>query len=199
MIEIEKKFILNDEDKERLIKDTNFLNEMIFTDVYYDTNDFLLTSNDKWLRSREGRFELKISLRQGAEILIDQYDEIEDEQKIKEVLNLTPVGSLADALVKAGYAPFCKCKTTRRKYRIEPFTIDIDIVDFQDFIYNVGEIELMVSEKSEIERAIDKIMFFAKKHNLTIAPARGKVVEYLKRMKPLHYQALIRTGVVKDF
>jgi len=199
MIEVEKKFILNEQDKERLTKDAQFLNERVFTDIYYDTEVFSLTANDKWLRSRGGRFELKLPLHEGADRLADQYDELEDEQKIREALNLLANGNLADNLAKAGYSPFCTCKTTRRKYKKEPFIIDLDIVDFQDFTYNIGEIELMVKEKSEIESAIDKIMDFAKSQNLTIAPVRGKVIEYLKRTKPNHYQALVRAKVVKDF
>ena len=199
MIEVEKKFILNDQDKERLTKDAQFLNERIFTDIYYDTEFFSLTSKDKWLRSREGRFELKLPLDDGADRLADQYDELEDEQKIREALNLSSNGNLADDLAKAGYSPFCTCKTTRIKYRKEPFIIDLDIVDFQDFTYNIGEIELMVNDKSEIGGAIEKIMTFAKEQNLTIAPVRGKVIEYLKRAKQNHYQALIQAKVVKDF
>jgi len=57
----------------------------------------------------------------------------------------------------------------------------------------------MVNEKSDIGGAIEKIMNFAKSQNLTIAPVRGKVIEYLKRVKPNHYQTLIQAKVVKDF
>ncbi len=57
----------------------------------------------------------------------------------------------------------------------------------------------MVNDKSEIEGAIEKIMTFAKEQNLTIAPVRGKVIEYLKRVKPNHYQSLVQAKVVKDF
>jgi len=199
MIEAEKKFILNEQDKERLTKNAEFLNERVFTDIYYDTEFFSLTSNDRWLRSREGRFELKISLHEGVERLADQYDELEDEQKIRETLNLSSNGNFTDDLAKAGYSPFCTCKTTRRKYKKEPFIIDLDIVDFQSFTYTIGEIELMVNSKSEVESAIGKIMIFAKEQGLTIAPVRGKVIEYLKRVKPNHYQALVQAGVVKDF
>jgi len=199
MIEVEKKFILNEQDKERLTKEAQFLNERVFTDIYYDTEIFSLTTKDKWLRSREGRFELKLPLHKGVYRLADQYDELEDEQKIRKALNLPYNGNLADDLVKAGYFPFCTCKTTRRKYKKEQFIIDLDIVNFQDFIYNIGEIEMMVKEKSEIEGAIEKIMYFAKSQNLTIAPVRGKVIEYLKRTKLDHYQALVLAKVVKDF
>lgn len=199
MIEIEKKFILNEQDKERLIKNAQFLNERVFTDIYYDTEFFSLTSKNKWLRSSEVKFVLKLPLHNGAERLADQYDELGDKQETREALNLPSNKSLADDLVKAGYSPFCTRKTTRRKYKKETFIIDLDIVDFQDFTYNIGEIELMVNDKAEIEGAIEKIMIFAKEQNLTIAPVRRKVIEYLKRVKPNHYQALVQAGVVKDF
>ena len=199
MIEVEKKFILNEKDKERLTKDAEFLGERVFTNIYYDTQDFSLTANHKWLRCREGRFELKIPLHVGLERLADQYDELEDEPKIREVLDLPTGGSFVDDLAKAGFSPFCSYKTTRRKYKKEPFIIDLDTVDFQDFTYNIGEIELMVRKKSEIESAIKKIITFAEEQKLTPVPVRGKVAEYLKRFRPNHYQALVQAKVVKDF
>lgn len=197
MIEVEKKFILTEQDKERLTKDAQFINERVFTDVYYDTNDFSLTSQDIWLRSREGRFELKVPLHQSTERMVDQYDELEDERQIREALNLPGKEYFTDDLSKNGYAPFCICRTTRKKYKKDLFIIDLDVVDFQDFIYSIGEIELMVNEKIEIEGAIAKIMLFAREQKLTIAPVRGKVIEYLKRTKPDHYNALVLSGVVK--
>ncbi|TSC61717.1 MAG: thiamine-triphosphatase [Parcubacteria group bacterium Gr01-1014_48] len=199
MIEVEKKFILNEHNKEQLTKNARFLNERVFADTYYDTENFSLTLNDKWLRSRDGRFELKLPLHNGVDRLADQYDELEDEQKIRETLDLPSSGNFADDLAKAGYVSFCTCKTTRRKYKKELFIIDLDLVDFQDFTYNIGEIELMVNDISEMESAIAKIMTFAKEQNLTIASVRGKIIEYLKRVKLNHYQALVRAGVVKDF
>lgn len=198
MIEVEKKFIFEESDKSRLTDGAEFLNERIFTDTYYDTKGFTLTSQDKWLRSREDRFELKLPLHSGAERLADQYDELEDESSIKEALNFDTSKSLVDNLKENGYIPFCICKTTRNKYKKDQFIIDLDVVDFQDFTYAIGEIELMVNKKSEIEEAINKIMFFASENNLKIAPVRGKVIEYLKKVKPEHYQTLVKVGVVKD-
>lgn len=51
---------------------------------------------------------------------------------------------------------------------------------------------------TQAEAAAEKVMSFAKEHGLQITPARGKVIEYLKRAKPHHYQALITAGAVKD-
>ncbi len=199
MIEVEKKFIMTEQDKDLLTQNAQFLNERVFTDIYYDTDNFSLTTQDKWLRARENRFELKVPLHQETERLADQYDEIESEEKIRQILNFPSDGGLATDLEKNGYLSFCICKTTRRKYRNGLFILDLDTVDFQNFTYNIGEIELMINDKSEIQNAIERILSFAREKNLMIAPVRGKVIEYLKRIKSKHYQALVRAGVVKDF
>jgi len=199
MIEVEKKFILTGDDATRLTEGAEFQNERVFTDIYYDTADFKLTTQDKWLRARDGQFELKMPLHHGPERMADQYDEIESEAEIRRALELPPRGSLAADLREAGYAPFCTCTTTRRKYKLGEFIIDLDAVDFRDFTYALGEIELMVDDKSEMQNATEKIIAFAKEKKLTFAPVRGKVMEYLKRMNQKHYQALIAAGVVKDF
>lgn len=199
MIEVEKKFILSGEDRERLTKEAEFLSERIFTDAYYDTSDFVLTSQDKWLRSRDGRFELKLPLHHGVDRLADQYDELEDDDSIKSALGFVGENSLADNLAANGYKPFGTLTTTRRKYQKGDFIIDLDVIDFGDSIYTIGEIEMMVNDKSEIDGAIEEIISFAKEQRLTIAPVRGKIIEYLKRNNPDHYKVLVEVGVVKDF
>lgn len=213
MIEVEKKFNLSEEEISHLVDGADFLNERVFTDIYYDTKDYILTKQNKWLRSRDGKFELKVPtvLKYGSNI--DQFDEINNVEKIKEVLSfdeldkeknirenilLSQESNLTDDLLMAGYKPFCVCKTTRRKYQKDKFIIDLDIVDYTEFTYNIGEIELMVKDESEIEDAVGKIMAFAKKNNLKIAPVRGKVIEYLKRFKPKHFDALVKSSVVES-
>lgn len=199
MIEVEIKFLLTDEEQNRLTAGADFLGEKAFTDIYYDTADFTLITTDRWLRAREGRFELKLPLQQGNERLADQYDELDEEPKIRLALKLPDANSFAETLEQNGYSPFCICNTVRRKYKKDPFIIDLDTVNFQSFIYYIGEIELMVNQESEITAAVEKIQTFAKENRLTIAPVRGKVIEFLKREKTEQYQALIRAGVVKDY
>lgn len=199
MIEVEKKFLLSDQDKEQLIEDAEFLNERTFTDVYYDTADFTLTSQDKWLRSREGRFELKLPLHHGTDRLADQFDELEDDFSIKQSLGFVSEGSLSYDLTNNGYQPFATLTTTRRKYKKGDFIIDLDVIDFGSSTYAIGEIEMMVPDKSEIEGAVLRIIQFAQEQGLTIAPVRGKIIEYLNRINPEHYKALVEAGVVKDF
>jgi len=199
MIEVEKKFTLNKKDEKRLLQDAEFLSQNFFTDVYYDTEQFSLTSKDIWLRSRDGVFELKLSLHNETNRQVDQYEEITDERQIRNRLQVGFGGNIRNALEQSGYTPFCVCKTTRRKYKKGNFIIDIDLADFNDFTYGITEIELMVSDKHEVESAVKKITHFAKIHNLTIGPVRGKIIEYLRQMRQSHYQKLVESGVVEDF
>jgi predicted adenylyl cyclase CyaB len=200
MIEVEKKFILNDDDIDRLTTGAEFLKEKTFTDIYYDTTTYALTTKDVWLRSRDGRFELKIPLHhKDLDRLADQYEELEEKGKIRAVLGLPKKGTFSENLSEGGYSPFCELTTTRRKFKKDEFNIDLDTVHSADFSYNIGEVELMVDDVTEMSGAIDKIMAFAKEKNLTIAPVRGKVLEYLKLKNPKHYQALVKAGVIKDF
>lgn len=198
MIEVEKKFLLSEKNVIDLQKDAVFLSEKVFTDTYYDTVDYSLTTKDAWLRSRDGKFELKVALLDGDLRLADQYEEIEDEQKIREYLRLKDKGNLLDDLEKNGYSIFCRCRTTRKKYRKEKFVLDFDIVEYDDFDYKIAEIELMVENKSQIPKAIQDIMELAGGYNLKMASVRGKVIEYLLRKKKDHYQVLKQAGVIRD-
>ena len=88
MIEVEKKFLLTNEEKERLIEGAEFLVEKKQSDVYYDTADYKLTLKDWWLRSRNGIFELKVPLTSENHRSVDQYEEYDDEDQIRELINL---------------------------------------------------------------------------------------------------------------
>lgn len=198
MIEVEKKFLLSTEDEARLLSGAEFVSEKIFTDSYYDTKDYALTSKDKWLRARDGRFELKLPLHQSHGKLFDQYDELEDEAKITEALALEGAAGLTQSLKKHGYEIFCVLTTTRRKFKKQGFVIDIDEVRGKSFSFKVAEIELMVSSKDEINGAVEKILDFARENNLQVAQVPGKVIQYLRQKRPDHYNALVRAGVIFD-
>lgn len=199
MIEVEKKFILAESDIDRLSDGAEFVSKKSFTDVYYDTPDLLLTTKDHWLRFRDGRAELKVPMSEVLTRTAEQYEEVEDEEEIKRILNLQGEGSLVNILRQNGFQIFCECTTTRQKYKKENFVIDLDEVKYSDFVYSIGEIEMLVKEKSEMEEASQKIIRFAKDNGLALAPVRGKVIEYLKRIRPAHYRAMVEAKVVIDY
>ena len=188
MIEVEKKFRIADDKVAALIKGAEFLGEKKFVDICYDDARYSLTTSDRWLRSRDGVFELKIRFDAKDNSGMDRYYELHDEE-IRDELDLEK-GDLAMAIKLAGYSPFSEYATTRKKYRKEGFGIDIDSMDFG---YNIGEIELMVPE-NQTDEATAKILAFMKKYGLESERVRGKLIEYICRYRPEHREALKKAG-----
>ncbi|MDD5463662.1 MAG: CYTH domain-containing protein [Candidatus Moranbacteria bacterium] len=199
MFEVGKKFILSEKDIARLVEGSEFLGEKTFTDVYYDTDEFALTKNDIWLRKRGEEFELKLPMHLGDKNFSQQYQEIEGEEKIREIFAIAKINDFESDIEAFDYKPFCDCATTRKKFKKEGFVIDLDFVVYDDkSVYNIGEIELIVEKKNQMAEALEKIEKFAQKNGLKSLPVRGKVIEYLLRSKPGHYRALVEAGVVVE-
>jgi len=189
MIEIEKKFIPEEGDIERITKDAKFIGETINDDTYYDKN-FSLTKKDIYVRKRNGKFEMKAGVRRrGLEGIISTYEEIHDEDAIRKQLEIPKKGGLDEDLEESGYKPMGSWKTTRNKYRKGDFTIDIDSVDYG---YEVIEIELLVDSKDEMDQATERIFKFAKELGLEKSPKTGKVSQFLLRNYPGEYKNIRR-------
>lgn len=198
MIEVEKKFKLTKEQEKKLLEGAEFVGEKTFTDIYYDNAQFSLSTQDMWLREREGNFELKIPMHQDRDKSVDQYDEIVGENAIREIFAIFPHGTFQEDLATLGHQPYCKCVTKRKKYHKEGFVLDLDEVEFSgtDLKYAIAEIELLVKDKEDAAVAVEKVIDFALKHDLKVEPLLGKVGTYLKEKKPQHYEALIASGVL---
>ena len=193
MFEIEKSFEVQEEKLKKLLQEAEFVGQKVFTDVYYDTDTYDLTSKNIWLRKREGSFELKIPI--GKMTDTDRYEEIENEQKIKAFLDLHNEIILADLLTQNGYKSFAKLTTTRKKYKHGDFNIDIDNAEFDDGYKFCGmEIELMVKDESKAEEASQKITQFAKIYGLKQS-YKGKVSDYLKNKNPYQFKILSDLGI----
>lgn len=201
MFEVERKFHLTDEEKGRLLNGAQFISEKQFVDIYYDTALYQLTKKNWWLRSRAGKWELKVPTSQSADRSVTKYQEITQEPDIRGALHLPVNGTVEDTVRQQGYMPFCICTTSRTKYQKGLFGIDLDEVTYADasFTYTVAEIERTVSQQSEMEQAVEDIFSFASDHQIVLVPVRGKILEYLKRIRPDHYRALVDSGTVKDF
>ncbi|MBI4086271.1 MAG: CYTH domain-containing protein [Candidatus Liptonbacteria bacterium] len=192
MIEIEQKFVFNETNEQRIREDAKFVGEETFTDIYYDTSDCRLIGNDMWLRSRDGKWELKISFYQTKNKDVDRYEEIETAEEIRKRLNVPETGSFEDDLKNAGYSSFCICKTTRRKYKNGDFNIVLDDAKFDDgFIFKIGEIELMSDDKTNLDKVAGRVSELRERWGFFPAPA-GKIVEYLKVKRPIHYNAFVK-------
>lgn len=130
MIEVEKKFILKDSEKEKLLENAEFINEKSFTDVYFDIKNYDFTLHDMWLRTRDDEWEFKIppqgNLKEGERTEpIGQYEEIEGKEAVKKYLDKKRI-SFEDCI------PYCTIKTVRKKYRRNGFTLDFDEAEYLD-------------------------------------------------------------------
>lgn len=195
MIEVEKKYPLDTGDRERITKGRMPFKTVTLVDTYYDDDDFSISTKDRWLRKRNGTFELKVPLHSASamERDADQFDEIEDEDGIRKFFNIARYGSLDEDIANAGYRPFGTIVTTREKYRINDLTLDVDSIDYG---YELCEIESMVERPEDMDRAIEKIRSCAHMLGLVERPLKGKVFEFINRTNPKHYQALVDAGLI---
>jgi predicted adenylyl cyclase CyaB len=201
MIEVEKKFIPEEGDIERVTKGAEFIGQAVNDDTYYD-RDFYLTKRDVYIRKRNGNFEMKVGVRrEGLEGIISTYRELNDEDAIREELGIEKNGNLEEDLKASGYSPFGSWKTTRRKYKKGQFTIDVDSVDYG---YDVVEIELLTENRDDMDEATNKILNFARESKLTKSAKTGKVSGFLMRNYPEEYKEIrkawdsLAKGVVGD-
>lgn len=195
-IEVEQKFPLKPTSEESLVRDAEFVGQRSFTDTYYDDVDYTLTTQGIWLRNRDGRFELKLPLpNPGEDSTSNQYKEIETEQDIADHFGWDLANhSFGEHLVNRGLVPVISFTTTRRKYKMDRFVIDIDTTDFD---FGIIEIERMVEHEDEIAETAREINAFAAQYGLETGYIRGKVLEYLRRKNPAHLDALINAGVAQ--
>lgn len=201
-IEIEKKFILSDAQKEALLEDAESVGEATIEDSYLDTESYDLTLQDYWFRLRDGLYELKAPLRSGAGSYegTNRYRELTDIDAISSELGLNASNEIEVNLSESGIKPFITCFTKRKSYKKEGFKIDIDTATYEnsDFTYSVAEIELLVEDESEADAAEERIIAFAKKYDLsTDQIILGKIAAYLKEENPDHYEKLVAAGVLK--
>ena len=194
MKEIEKNFDLRPGDKERIIQGAGLLRRLTFTDVYYDTPDFSLTGNDYWLRTRDGKWELKAPLNKkfGSERRSDQYEELETEEEIGNRLEIAPFTNLKSKFTELGYKPFATITTKRESYEKEGFHLDFDEMDFG---FTTFEVELMVKNQNEITEAEKRILDFAEKNGIFTTAGEGKVFAYLRQNNKKHYDFLINKRI----
>lgn len=203
MIEIEKKFILTEKQQNDLLDGAQELGLKLVEDYYLDTGAFSLTTNDLWLRERDGMHELKVPLKSGSGIYTvatNRYNEITDTKEIARVLGFNAELDFETSLSHAGIKKFMTILTSRKSYEKQGFHIDVDSATYpgSTFEYAVAEIELLINSEAKADEADSRIVEFAKKFNLvTDQVVLGKVVSYLKAEKADHYEALVNAGVLR--
>lgn len=203
MIEVEKKFVTNQHLLKTIEHHATFLQEKIFTDIYYDTKEYALTTQDRWLRQRQGIWEFKIGLKNNKSST-DLYREVIGAAPIS-LLLMPELGAPLEKLIAMGtLEPFSELLTRRKKFRIQrgeyTFNIDIDSATSGDFSYSLTEIEMMVEDEKESKQACECIDALAKEFHLSKdSPPLGKLPAYLKEYSPNHFYHLCRVGVIRNF
>jgi len=187
-IEVERKFHITEEEVASLLEGAEYLGEKTYTDICFDSENFGMTTKDQWLRRRNGRYDYKMSFKKQDKTGVDNYHEYTGDE-VRKHLKLG-AGDMEKELAKAGIKPIAKIVTTRKEYKKGEFGI---VIDSMDFGYQIGEIELVVSEK-DVEKASKKIMTFANSYGLKLDNNRGKFLEYVCRYRPEHRKALIQAG-----
>ena len=199
----------------------------VFVDWYFDTECNYLTTRDCWLRYRargdKGQWELK----QGRVIDQDSatvYEEHEGDKAVSLSLSLiskvpaptirnssrtfdgfeapTPPGDVAQRL-----SPFCRLETTRSSWIVNPenkdsiysgFAVDLDSTNTG---HAVGEVETLVQSDADIPEARAQVKDLISKLTVDDAsddgPAVGKLEHFLKKFRPEHYDACVKSGSMR--
>lgn len=178
MIEVEKKFQPTSEQLYKLLEGAEFLGEIELHDVYYDFPDLRLIKNDIRLRKRNDGYELKIGEGKGVSQEIENENEIE-----KYFATKMPLQRFVDE----NMIEVIDFKNTRKKYKKDGFTIDVDSMDFG---YQLVEIELLVSHESEITGAEERIVAYAESFGIERKKLPQKREEYFRLKKPEIYRQL---------
>jgi len=115
VIEVEIKVAGQEEDMRRLTADATFVNRKNIVDEYYDYADFRLAVSERWLRKRDGKFELKVSLLEEGfgDRVADRYDELETDEEIIRALGLPLDVELTSSLATAAIRPYATIVTDR--------------------------------------------------------------------------------------
>jgi len=193
MIEVEIKCKPTPEEKAALLKDATFVREEHLIDIYYDSTSYELTTKDFWLRTRNNKFVLKIPASSHPLLALQANTpkhEIEDEEKIRTLLKLSPRGTLHQALELASYKPLYTLVKVRQKYTKSGFIIDIDHATFEDLTFDLLEVETMVETSEEISQATQNLIAFVQQHGITPGDIPGNLISLIKIVNPEHFAAL---------
>jgi adenylate cyclase class IV len=159
-IEVERKFIVPTNYHERLIANGFKLQmefDEILVDKYYDTPEHALLNDDHWLRQRNGDWELKYPVGSGHSGGTTLYHETTCHEDI--LSKLTPILALEDfslqqVLDSGKLDTFAHLETKRKCYSKDDVNI---VIDATDWGHSIGEIEVMVTDHSQVGEASKRI------------------------------------------
>lgn len=204
-MEVEARFLLTPNTQTRLLEGAELIEETKFTVEFLDTPEWTLAYSNHWLKKKNGKYELKIPLKNRnfdkTPHLATIFHEEKNIRKILVALHLPEEEDFEAALTRAMIKPFAGIETKRTSYQKGPFRLDLDQAQFPlirtgaIFHYTVAEIELDVPEEA-VMHAKEDIINFAKQHNLEVSDTRGKLMEYVFQNYPDVYQEFVKRGLI---
>ncbi|XP_053714985.1 thiamine-triphosphatase [Synchiropus splendidus] len=223
-VEVERKFLFTSDTLKTLEQVGVCIGQREFHDQYFDTPQFDLTLRDMWLRKREGCWELKCATADvddckqpvKATSLCTRYKEITSlpdiQTKLREVIEEDNDLTTHLENIETGHKNvpaedetwlgalnlicFSEFTTLRRSFTVAEEGVQIDL-DQADFGYNVGEIEVLLSEGEDVAAAVGKIEKTAQILGLSgDQRIEGKMNVFLKRYHPEHYEKLLNAHIL---
>lgn len=189
-IEVETKFCVADDYASGLRNlGGNLEKKTKMVDTYYDTEFFDLLRRDHWLRLRNGSWELKYPVAEGGghSSKLTAYRECSNPTIIVETLSsLLPqlaAGDIQDFVSRL--TVLAELTTYRECWTVEEVGVVIDTVLHQEEMLTVvGEVEMVVASTKQMDWARKKVMGVADALGVANHQPKGKIEEYLRKMKP---------------
>lgn len=205
-MEVECRFLLNHESEARLLDGAELIEQSKFVVEFLDTPEWTLAYANRWLKRKNGKYELKLPLKNRdadtSPHLATIFHEETDRRVILAHLGLPEAEDFEAALTRANMRPFASIQTVRTSYQKGPFRLDLDQAQFpllktgETMHYAVAEVELTGITESEAIQAKEDIIRFAEQHNLEVSDTRGKLMEYVFRNYPTVYLEFVKRGII---
>lgn len=194
VIEVERKFEFSPEIKNKLAPTCiNKISTKVFRDCYYSKS---LALSDKWLRNRNGVWELKVPCDYERKHQID--DTIYREISGNEVWDYLGFSSANTKTLEL----YAKITTKRTQISVNRNGQDINLVLDEcyaedGFQCSLGEAEILVNDVNDVDRAIGALDEIVKSLDLSlIRDNEGKLLQYLKYSDRPFYDSLWNQTIV---
>lgn len=205
-MEVECRFLLNAESEARLLAGAKLIETSRFVVEFLDTPEWKLAYANRWLKRKNGKYELKLPLKNRdadkSPHLATIFHEETDKRVILTQLNLPEEEDFEAALTRANIRPFASIQTVRTSYQKGQFRLDLDQAQFpllktgETIHYAVAEVEITGVAESEAIQAKEEIIHFAEQHTLEVSDTRGKLMEYVFRNYPDVYLEFVKRGII---
>jgi hypothetical protein len=187
---------LTNEQQRRIFDGAAFVSEDEITEAYYDNERYGLTTANRWLRSRDGVFDMKVPRATNSDdpTVHSAYFTLGSEREIRSALRLGDDHESLDLdLYDAGYSAFCVARIVRRRFRKEGVSIDVNDVTYDDsaHTYTISSARLEGEPSPDEQSPSPRQVAVMAGESIRIAAS------FLMSERPLHYDVLVANNVVR--